>query len=53
MSNQKQISWHRNKVFDFLVKGYSQYDIASIMKLSQATINRDLQILKKWIKGTY
>jgi predicted transcriptional regulator len=38
--------WRRNKVSELLVTGQSQYEIASVLKVSQATINNDIQFLR-------
>jgi predicted transcriptional regulator len=39
---QKQIEWRRNKVKELLIRGHSQYEISSILHISQPTISRDL-----------
>lgn len=39
---QKQIEWRRNKVKELLIRGYSQYEISSILHISQPTISRDI-----------
>jgi predicted transcriptional regulator len=39
---QKQIEWRRNKVRELLIRGYSQYEISSILHISQPTISRDI-----------
>jgi predicted transcriptional regulator len=39
---QKQIEWRRSKVKDLVIRGYSQYEIASILHISQPTISRDI-----------
>jgi DNA-binding NarL/FixJ family response regulator len=32
--HQKQIDWRRNKVRQFLIRGYSQYEIANTLHVS-------------------
>jgi FixJ family two-component response regulator len=44
---RSQIEWRRNKVQELVVKGYNQYEIADTLKISQPTISRDLDFLKK------
>lgn len=46
MGHQTQIVWRRNKVSDLLVKGRNQYEIADILKVSQSTVNNDVQFLR-------
>jgi predicted transcriptional regulator len=43
----KQIQWRRNKVRELLVKGYSEYNIASELKVSQSTVSRDIVYLRQ------
>jgi transcriptional regulator len=47
MSTKIQLSWRRNKVFEYLVKGSNQNEIADILKVSNATINNDVSYLRK------
>ena len=47
MVSKKQLGWRRNKVSELLVKGYSQYDIADVLKVSQPTINNDVKFLRE------
>jgi hypothetical protein len=44
---RSQIEWRRNKVHQLLVRGYNQYEIADTLKVSQPTISRDLDFLRK------
>jgi hypothetical protein len=44
---RSQIEWRRNKVHQLLVRGHNQYEIADILKISQPTISRDLDFLRK------
>jgi DNA-binding transcriptional regulator LsrR (DeoR family) len=44
---RSQIEWRRNKVHQLLVRGYNQYEIADTLKISQPTISRDLDFLRK------
>ena len=44
---RSQIEWRRNKVQELVVKGYNQYEIADTLKISQPTISRDLDFLKR------
>ena len=46
LSNQKQLAWGSNKVYDYLVKGINQYEIAEMLKVSQSTVNKDVQFLR-------
>jgi len=45
--SKKQMEWRRNKVSELLVKGHSQYEIAAVLKVSQPTINNDVQFLRE------
>ena len=42
-----KIDWRRNKVFELSTKGFSQAEIATILKISEPTISRDISILKQ------
>ena len=44
---RKQIDWRRNKVRELLIRGYSQYEISNTLHLSQPTISRDIDIIRK------
>lgn len=39
---RSQIVWRRNKVHEFLIKDYTQYDIVDELKISQPTISTDI-----------
>ena len=39
---QKQIDWRRNKVKQYLIRGYSQYEISNTLHMSQPTVSRDI-----------
>jgi transposase len=41
------ISWRRSTVAEYLAKGYSQTDIAKILKVSEPTISRDVEHLRQ------
>jgi predicted transcriptional regulator len=44
---QKQIDWRRNKVHELLIRGYFQYEISNTLHLSQPTISRDIDFIRK------
>ena len=44
---RKQIDWRRNKVRELLIRGYSQYEISNTLHLSQPTISRDIDFIRK------
>jgi hypothetical protein len=44
---RSQIEWRRNKVHQLLVRGYNQYEIADMLKISQPTVSRDLDFLRQ------
>jgi DNA-binding NarL/FixJ family response regulator len=44
---QKQIDWRRNKVRELLIRGYSQYEISNTLHISQPTISRDIDFIRK------
>jgi DNA-directed RNA polymerase specialized sigma24 family protein len=44
---QKQIQWRRDKVDGYMVKGFSQGEIAENMQISNATLTRDVDYLRK------
>lgn len=43
---QKQIQWRRNKVSEYLVKGFNQIEIADKLQVSNATITNDITYLR-------
>ena len=43
---QKQIQWRRNKVYDYLVKGVNQTEIAELLQVSNGTITNDIIYLR-------
>ena len=44
---RKQIDWRRNKVRELLIRGYSQYEISNTLHISQPTISRDIDFIRK------
>jgi predicted transcriptional regulator len=44
---RKQIDWRRNKVQELLIRGYSQYEISNTLHISQPTISRDIDFIRK------
>lgn len=42
---RKQVNWHRNKVEEYLYKGYSQQEIIDKLHVSQSTISRDIALI--------
>ena len=44
---RNQIAWRRNKVKELLVRGYAQYEISNTLDLSQPTISRDIDFIRK------
>ena len=46
MTNQKQLSWRRDKVHEYLVKGLSQNEITDLLKVSKSTISSDVAYLR-------
>jgi len=44
---QERIAWRRTAVNTFLIKGYSQADIARELQLSESTISRDVDYLEE------
>ena len=44
---RKQIDWRRNKVHELLIRGYSQYEISNTLHISQPTISRDIDFIRK------
>jgi predicted transcriptional regulator len=47
---RNQIAWRRNKVKELLTRGYTQYEIASLLHISQPTISRDMHYIQKEIR---
>ncbi|MFL6316579.1 MAG: hypothetical protein ACJ73C_07570 [Nitrososphaeraceae archaeon] len=45
-----RIDWRRSKVQELSNQGYSQRDIAQILRVSNGTVNRDLSILREQAK---
>jgi hypothetical protein len=43
---KRQIEWRRGKVAEYDAKGFSQHDIADILKVSVGTINGDMMWLR-------
>jgi hypothetical protein len=44
---QRQVEWHRNKTQELLITGHNQYETASILKVSQPTVFRDIDNLRE------
>ena len=44
---KNQIEWRRNKVQELLVRGHNSYEISDALQISQSTIFRDIEYLKK------
>jgi hypothetical protein len=44
--SEQRLQWRRDKVRELSVKGHSQRQIASIMKIALVTVNEDLQWLR-------
>jgi hypothetical protein len=44
---QRQIDWRRNKVKKLLIRGHSQYEISSILHISQPTVSRDINYFRR------
>ncbi len=51
MKHETQVAWRRNKVSGLLIEGHNQTDIASILKISQSTVNRDIAYLREEARG--
>jgi Trp operon repressor len=43
---QLQVQWRRDKVQELCSKGYSQREIAQILQVGLATVNRDISYLR-------
>jgi hypothetical protein len=48
--HQQQIEWRRNQVLDFLSKGFTQSNIATILKIDKSVISRDVFYLRQQSK---
>ncbi len=46
-SEAERIRWRRNKVLELSSEGRNQHQIASVLKVGMATVNRDLQFLRE------
>jgi len=46
MSDRKQLSWRRTKVYDYLVKGVNQTEIAEMLHESEGTVSNDISYLR-------
>ena len=46
-NNQQQIEWRRNKVNELSIKGFSQAEIARMLKIPKSTISRDIEYLRQ------
>jgi predicted transcriptional regulator len=44
---RQQIDWRRNKVRELLIRGYCQYEMSNTLHLSQPTISRDIDFIRK------
>jgi predicted transcriptional regulator len=47
---QQQIQWRRDKVQELCSKGYSQREIAQVLQVGLATVNRDISYLRSQAK---
>jgi predicted transcriptional regulator len=45
-----RIDWRRDKVYELSSQGYSQREIAQVLRVSNGTVNRDLSILRHQAK---
>src|ERR671931_525218 len=48
---QQQIQWRRDKVQELCSKGYSQREIAQVLPVGLATVNRDISYLRNQAKS--
>jgi predicted transcriptional regulator len=46
---KKQIDWRRNKVRELFSRGYSQFEISTMLHISQSTISRDINYMQNKI----
>jgi DNA-binding CsgD family transcriptional regulator len=44
---ESRVQWRRDKVQELSSKGHSQREIASILKIGVATVNRDISSLRQ------
>jgi Trp operon repressor len=49
-NQEHQIEWRRDKVQELCSKGYSQREIAQILQVGLATVNRDISYLRTQAK---
>ena len=49
--NQRQVQWRRYKVQELCSKGYSQREIAQVLQVGLATVNRDISYLRNQAKS--
>jgi hypothetical protein len=47
---EQHIEWRRNKVFELLVKGFSQAEIGRMLEIPKVTISRDISYLREQSK---
>jgi len=45
--HKKHVNWRRNKCLTLLTQGCSTYEIAEVLKISQSTVARDVQWLRR------
>jgi hypothetical protein len=50
-NSSKMIEWRRNKVLELSSEGHNQIGIASILKISEPTVSRDISYLKNQVKN--
>ena len=43
----ERLKWRRNKILELSSQGRNQHQIASILQIGLATVNRDIQYLKR------
>jgi DNA-binding transcriptional regulator LsrR (DeoR family) len=48
--SQQALNWRRDRVRELTIKGWTQREIASELKIDNAMINRDLQFMRKQAK---
>ena len=46
-NNSPQIEWRRSKVLELSSQGYTQTEIASVLHVTQPTVNKDLACLRQ------
>ncbi len=47
MRRQKMLSYRRQQIDDLLVKGANQSEIATVLRISQSTVSRDVEYLER------